>query len=182
VAYTRHPHVATRCAPPRTADHHPQHNAMARFNTRLAIVVTKVVGSMWCAYVFAVFDLISLPDAIRGGPATIVSWIAQTFLQLVLLSVIMVGQNVQAAASDDRAMHTYLDAEATLHDCEQLQAHLADQDAHLVEQDKTLGELIARVEAALATGPWLAAATPASVEAEAGPEPARTVVPLKVRD
>jgi hypothetical protein len=42
---------------------------------------------MWCAYAFALFDLVSLPDAIRGGRAAIVSWVAQTFLQLVLLSV-----------------------------------------------------------------------------------------------
>jgi hypothetical protein len=49
---------------------------------------------MWCAYAFALFDLISLPAAIRGGAVAIVSWVAQTFLQLVLLSVIMVGQNV----------------------------------------------------------------------------------------
>ena len=60
---------------------------------------------MWCAYAFALFDLISLPEAIRGGLATLVSWVAQTFLQLVLLSVIMVGQNVQAAAGITRRGH-----------------------------------------------------------------------------
>ncbi len=58
---------------------------------------------MWCAYAFALFDLISLPDAIRAGTPAVVSWVAQTFLQLVLLSVIMVGQNVQGAAADKRA-------------------------------------------------------------------------------
>jgi hypothetical protein len=82
------------------ADQLPQGSAVDRFNTKVAIVITKAVGSMWCAYAFALFDLISLPDAIRAGPATIVSWVAQTFLQLVLLSIIMVGQNVQAAAAD----------------------------------------------------------------------------------
>ena len=59
---------------------------------------------MWCAYVFALVALISLPSALRSGnPIIIVSWIAQTFLQLVLLPIIIVGQNVQAAASDARA-------------------------------------------------------------------------------
>jgi hypothetical protein len=59
---------------------------------------------MWCAYVFAVIALISLPSAIRSGePIIIIGWIAQTFLQLVLLPIIIVGQNVQAAASDARA-------------------------------------------------------------------------------
>ena len=59
---------------------------------------------MWCAYVFALLALISLPAAIRShDPIIIVAWIAQTFLQLVLLPIIIVGQNVQAAASDARA-------------------------------------------------------------------------------
>ena len=73
-------------------------------NTRLAVGITKIVGSMWCAYVFALIAIISLPAAIRShDPLIIVTWIAQTFLQLVLLPIIIVGQNVQAAASDARA-------------------------------------------------------------------------------
>lgn len=78
---------------------------------------------MWCAYAFALFDLISLPDAIRCGPAAIVSWVAQTFLQLVL-SVIMVGQNVQAAAADKRSEAKFHDASATLHEMAHVQGHL----------------------------------------------------------
>ena len=77
---------------------------LALFNTRVAVKITKSVGSMWCAYVFALLALISLPSAlISGNSIIIVSWIAQTFLQLVLLPIIIVGQNVQAAASDARA-------------------------------------------------------------------------------
>ena len=75
------------------------------FNTRVAVTITKSVGSMWCAYVFALVAIISLPAALRSGdPIIIVSWTAQTFLQLVLLPIIIVGQNVQAAASDARAL------------------------------------------------------------------------------
>jgi uncharacterized membrane protein len=79
-------------------------NLAGLMNTRLAVGITKVVGSMWCAYLFALLALISLPAAIRShDPIVIVAWIAQTFLQLVLLPIIIVGQNVQAAASDKRA-------------------------------------------------------------------------------
>lgn len=75
-----------------------------RINTRLAVGITKAVGSMWCAYLFALLALISLPAAIKShDPIIIVAWIAQTFLQLVLLPIIIVGQNIQAAASDARA-------------------------------------------------------------------------------
>jgi hypothetical protein len=84
------------------------------FNGWLAVKITNVVGTMWCAYAFAALALISLPAAISAGTAPLIAWIAQTFLQLVLLSIIMVGQKVAAAASDKQAFQTYRDAEALL--------------------------------------------------------------------
>ena len=84
------------------------------FNGWLAITITNAVGTMWCAYAFTAMALISLPTAIAGGTGPLVSWVAQTFLQLVLLSIIMVGQKVSAAASDKQAFQTYKDAEALL--------------------------------------------------------------------
>jgi hypothetical protein len=84
------------------------------FNGRLAMIITNAVGTMWCAYLFAIIAFVSFPAALAGGTATLISWIAQTFLQLVLLSVIMVGQRVAAQASDKQAMQTYKDAEALL--------------------------------------------------------------------
>jgi hypothetical protein len=125
-----HPHVHARNAagPVKVADQHKTGTTVARANTWLALWITKVVGSMWCAYAFAVMDLFSLPEAIRGGAGTLIAWIAQTFLQLVLLSIIMVGQNVQAEAADKRAEATYHDVTALLHENAQLQAHLVAQD------------------------------------------------------
>ncbi|GAC1581097.1 MAG: hypothetical protein NVS3B5_15030 [Sphingomicrobium sp.] len=84
------------------------------FNNWLAVKITNIVGTMWCAYAFTIIALISLPDAIKGGRSTLIAWIAQTFLQLVLLSIIMVGQKVAAASSDKQALQTYEDAEALL--------------------------------------------------------------------
>jgi len=92
-------------------------SAVGRFNARSAVLVTNLVGSMWCAYAFAALALISLPAALKSGDmVVIVGWISQTFVQLVLLSVIMVGQNVQAAANEGRAEtdHKTLDAVHTL--------------------------------------------------------------------
>jgi hypothetical protein len=78
--------------------------AAGRFNTWLAVRITKTVGSMWIAYLFAAIALISLPAALGSGEViVIVSWVAQTFLQLVLLPIIIVGQNVIQAANDARA-------------------------------------------------------------------------------
>jgi hypothetical protein len=92
----------------------PLEKSEGRFNDWLAVKVTNIVGTMWCAYAFAGLALISLPEAIRGGTATLISWIAQTFLQLVLLSIIMVGQNVASEKSDRQLDQTYRDAEALL--------------------------------------------------------------------
>jgi hypothetical protein len=109
-AHIPHPHIVRRKAKPAAliADEH------VGFNGWLAVQITKVVGSMWCAYAFAAIALISLPAAMAQGTVAIVSWISQTFLQLVLLSVIMVGQQVLAKASDKQALQTYQDAEAVL--------------------------------------------------------------------
>src|SRR5689334_8879559 len=108
-----------------------------RFNEWLAIRTTKVVGTMWCAYAFAALALISLPAAIRGGTATLISWIAQTFLQLVLLSIIMVGQNIAAEKSDRQLQQTYRDAEALL--------KISDEIKELVKQNNALTEEIREV-------------------------------------
>jgi hypothetical protein len=114
-------------------------NPITRFNTWLAVKVTNGVGTMWCAYAFAALALVSLPAAITSGNlVTLVSWISQTFLQLVLLSIIIVGQNVLAAASDKRAEATYEDADAVLHTALQIQEHLAAQDAEI---EKILGKM-----------------------------------------
>jgi hypothetical protein len=103
---------------------------LARFNARAGLVITLIVGTMWCAYLFTLLALVSLPSALKThDKIIIVAWIAQTFLQLVLLPIIIVGQNVQAKASDKRAEDTYKDAEAVLHEAEQIQSHLAAQDS-----------------------------------------------------
>jgi hypothetical protein len=84
------------------------------FNAKFALLITRSVGTMACAYLFAIIALISLPDAIKAGRPAIISWIAQTFLQLVLLSIIMVGQSVQSKASDARAEKEFTDTETIL--------------------------------------------------------------------
>ena len=77
---------------------------MSGFNAAVAVGITRTVGTMWTAYLFAALTLISLPAAIASHDViTIVAWIAQTFLQLVLLPIIIVGQNVIQAANDARA-------------------------------------------------------------------------------
>ena len=133
-----HPHIELRKlhGPVQTADVHAAaagEGLLARFNTWLAIKITKGVATMWCAYVFAAIALITLPNAIRGGANVLVPWIAQTFIQLVLLAIIMVGQDVLSKAADLRAQQTFDDAEAVLHTALQIEAHLQAQDTALTK-------------------------------------------------
>ncbi len=102
-----HPRIAARvrAGPPMTTDEH------VGINGRIALALTAAVGTMWCAYAFAILALIVLPEAIGGGLLPFVQWVSQTFIQLVMLSVIVVGQNILARASDKRAVMTYRDAE-----------------------------------------------------------------------
>ena len=110
VEHNTHQRIAERAK----AGPHTTKGEQTSLNGKIAIVITNLVGTMWCAYAFAILALISLPEAVKGGTGALIAWIAQTFLQLVLLSVIMVGQKVAAAASDKQALQTYKDAEALL--------------------------------------------------------------------
>lgn len=131
-----HPRIADRAqaGPPTTTNEH------VGINGRIALALTAAVGTMWCAYAFAVLALVVLPEALGGGLLTLVQWVSQTFIQLVMLSVIVVGQNILARASDKRAVMTYRDAEATFHEAGQIQAHLSAQDA-------AINALLEKVEA-----------------------------------
>ena len=111
----------------------PLYRRETRFNNRLAVGITSIVGTMWCAYAFAGLALISFPEALKSGTAALIAWIAQTFLQLVLLSIIMVGQNVAAEKSDRQLEQTYRDAEALLKISDEIQT-LLKQNTSLTEE------------------------------------------------
>jgi hypothetical protein len=145
-SYAPHPHIEARrqAGPPKVVDarltlHGP--GPLARLNAKIGLRITVLVGTMWTAYVFTVLALISAPSALSSGNVLIiVAWIAQTFLQLVLLPIIIVGQNVQAAAADQRSQATYDDASAILAESRQIQQHLLD-------QDDRIAALLAEVQA-----------------------------------
>jgi hypothetical protein len=145
--YTRNPHQELRQqrGPATRANLGKQpvatESSVTKFNNRLGLAITNRVGTMWAAYIFVALSLVSLPGAIASNnTVVIVAWIAQTFLQLVLLPIIIVGQNIQARAADARAIATYNDADAILHDAKEIQSHLD-------EQDTAIGDLLDKVAA-----------------------------------
>jgi hypothetical protein len=132
-----HPHIADMQThkPPRVKD-----PLRGNFNGRLALWITNNVGTMWCAYIFAVIGITGIVASLSNDTTLvlIIAAISGYFLQLVLLPIIIVGQNLQSAAADTRSEQTYKDAEAILNECLQLQQHLE-------AQDKVLDDIIAHL-------------------------------------
>jgi hypothetical protein len=131
--HSRHPHVEARKkqGPIQAADQYQRDSWYKRFNAKIAIWVTLGVGSMTCAWLFAILAIAGLPTALQPGNIGFLFWFSSDLLQLTLLSVIIVGQNIQALAADKRAQQTFLDVEAILHGQEQAALHQAKQDALL---------------------------------------------------
>ncbi|HUC14098.1 MAG TPA: hypothetical protein VMS00_06570 [Acidimicrobiales bacterium] len=122
--FTKHGHAVHA----KVTDHLPTHNAYARFNKRVALLITNNVGTMTCFWLFCVVALLALPAALveahvitptigligEAGFVIVVQWLAQSFIQLVLLPALMVGQNLQNVAADARSAKTFEDVERVL--------------------------------------------------------------------
>jgi len=137
-----HPHIAQRkkTGAPHTTDE------SVGINGKVALGLTTVVGTMWCAYAFAVLALICAAVAISTGTVlALVSWLSQTFIQLVMLSVIMVGPEHPLPRVGQARRMTYQDADATFHESEQIQGS----PARSRQGDQHAARQIAGLEAAL---------------------------------
>jgi uncharacterized membrane protein len=128
----RHPRVHHRgkTGPVQTSDEH------VGFNGRIAAWITEKIGSMWtvyaCVAITAVWMLLGSPAVFGFDPYPYPFLLfLGNVVQLLLIFIILLGQQILGRSADKRAMQTYEDAEAILHDCEQIQNHLIAQDAHL---------------------------------------------------
>jgi len=129
-----HPWVTQRkVTPPATVKEHH-----IGFNGRIAAWITERVGSMWAFYVGAVFQFGWMSLALLGFisfdpyPFAFLLFLS-SLAQLILMFVIMVGQEVLGRAGDNRAQQTLLDTEAVLFECKRLQEHLTAQDRVIVK-------------------------------------------------
>ena len=136
--YEPHPRIAEMAvtSPPKTEDEH------VGFNGHLAALITKGVGNMWAFYLVAAamgLWMAGIGKSVFGDsyPWALMLLIFGGIMQMLLMIAIMVGQQVLGAAADKRAAQTYKDAEAILHECQELQAHLK-------SQDRILSDLAAR--------------------------------------
>ena len=123
---------------------------MKKFNLWLAEKITNGVATMWCAYLFAAIALISLPKALQSGDSiVIVSWVAQTFLQLVLLSIIMVGQKVQSSSVENKINETHAASLAEFELAKEARGFANTEIEQLHQLSKDMHKLMKEVEAKL---------------------------------
>jgi len=133
-------------------EQHGAEGAAARFNRKLGITVTKAVATMWCAYAFAFIALISLPAAIQASfahgfkPLAIVTWVAQTFLQLVLLAVILFGQNLESEQADARAEATFRNTTAAEGQLDEILQGIAKRGEENARMEAQNNEILRRLE------------------------------------
>ncbi len=120
---------------------HEAEKAASGFNQRIAIGLTRGVGTMICAYIFAALAIIGFPG-FHATPTQYVQWTSQTFIQLVMLSVIMVGQAVLGRKAELQADEQFNTTMSTYHDIEQIMQHLAAQDAELLRHAHMLEHLL----------------------------------------
>ena len=123
---------------------------MKKINLWVAQKITAGVATMWCAYLFAAIALISLPKAIHSGDSLIiVSWVAQTFLQLVLLSIIMVGQKTQSKSLEKTINETHTASLAEFELAKEARGVARKELVELHQLSKDMHKLMRKVEARL---------------------------------
>ena len=127
---------------------HPQVHgtgAIGQFNSWLAVHITRAVGTMWAAYLFVIIALVSLPQALHafltGDTYVGIAWLSQSFLQLVLLPIIIVGQNVISASQDARAEADHITL-TTLHAINVQQLRMLEQQREMLQQQRQILDLL----------------------------------------
>jgi len=124
---------------------HKAEQKSAGVNTRIAATLTKSVGTMWMAYAFmalAVVGLLAILGLLSPIVALLVVWISQTFLQLTLLPIIMVGQNVLGRKAELQADEQFNTTMSSCNDIENIMQHLSAQDAELLRHTRMLIHLL----------------------------------------
>lgn len=135
---------------------HAQEQAKGTINDKIAVWLTAYVGTMWTAYGFTALALVGLFGVLailNPTVYTLVAWLSQTLIQLVLLPVIMVGQNVLGRKSEIQNDEMFHNTANTLHDAEQQMQHLDAQDVHILAIERQHGDKLDRILAAVAPPP-----------------------------
>lgn len=110
---------------------------------RFAVWMTKRVGTM--AFFFACAIMVTVP-LIFKSTMPVIQYISSGYLQLILLPLIMVGQNLQGRASDLRAENDYEVNVKAEREVEAILHHLEYQNSILLGMVQKMGFTLEEVE------------------------------------
>lgn len=113
------------------------HKSRLTGTDKIALFITRHVGTMTFFYLCLV--LVTIP-LIYNPAMPIVQYISSGYLQLILLPLILVGQNLQGRHAELRAQHDY---ETNVKAEKEIEAILL----HLEKQDEMMIEILHRIEA-----------------------------------
>ena len=159
-AYRPHPH--------RARNPHQEVKAGFGLQDRIALTITAAIGTMYAVYAFAIFmagwmlfQVVSGHAAFDPYPFAFLLFLGN-IIQLLLMPLIMVGQNLQGRHSEARATEEFETTQKTFADLETTMAHLDAQDRELLRQTAMLRAIVeklvppdelANLEASLAAQP-----------------------------
>lgn len=124
-----------------------KHKSAFGFQDKTALVITSAIGTMYAVYFFLLF---------MAGWMVWQVWFDQkpfdpypfafllflgNIIQLLLMPLIMVGQNLQGRHAEIRAEEEYRTTNSSYQDIEKILIHLDSQDKELLKQTKLLTEL-----------------------------------------
>ena len=118
---------------------------------RIALAITAAVGTMYAVYFLAAFMVgwMLVQTAAGNGAFDPFPFIFLLFLgnivQLLLMPLIMVGQNLQGKHAEARAEEEFQTTQKTFADAETTMRHLDAQDAELIRQTALLRALVERL-------------------------------------
>jgi uncharacterized membrane protein len=141
--FTPHPHT------PRN----PHREIEGGYNVqdRIALTITTAIGTMYAVYVFAMFmaawmlfQVLSGRSAFDPYPFAFLLFLGN-IVQLLLMPLIMVGQNLQGRHAEARADEEFRTTQKTFADLETTMAHLDAQDRELLRQTAMLRAIVERL-------------------------------------
>lgn len=134
--HVKHPHQ-----PQNVNVVHKERHQAAGLNTRIAVLLTKAVGTMWTAYLFtilAIVGLFGLLGLLNPFTFLLATWLSQQFIQLVFLPILSVGQSVLGKHAETMAEEQFNTTQRSFHDIEQIMAHLDAQDTKILGMEQLI--------------------------------------------
>lgn len=122
---------------------HRMEQEAAGFNTKIAVAITRGMGTMTCAYIFVLLALVGFPG-FHATATQDVQWISQTLIQLVALSILAVGQQVVSRHQELQSDEMFQTTMKSFHDIEQITLRLDAQEKELLKQTMILEQLVSR--------------------------------------